>query len=211
MPDSDRLAWLRRESARAASTKRLSAWQAATAALLLLALTVAILLAMGRSPICPCGTVEMWVGETASPKTSQQLSDPYTFTHLEHGALFCGLAWAIGRIRGRPLPLGIGFLLATGVECAWEVFENTPLVIERYRTATAALGYTGDSVVNSVSDIAAMMLGYAVASRLPWWATAAALVVTELALGYAVRDNLALNLLMLLHPLESVRAWQSGR
>lgn len=186
------------------------AWRAGLIALALVALTAMILLAMGRSPICPCGTVELWHGGIASSKTSQQLSDSYTFTHLEHGALFRLLAWAVGRLRGRALPPGAGFLFATVTECAWEVFENTPLVIERYRTTTAALGYTGDSVVNSLSDISAMMLGYAAATRLPWPATAAALISTELALAVTLRDNLTLNLLMLLHPVDGIRAWQTG-
>ena len=165
---------------------------------------------IGRPPTCSCGTIALWYGRPAGPETSQQLADPYTFTHLIHGALFYALAWLIGRLRGRPLPRGAGLLLATALACGWEIVENTPLVIERYRNATAALGYTGDSVLNSLGDIGAALLGYAAAARLPAVATVGAVVAVEVALALTIRDNLTLNVLMLLAPLESVRRWQSG-
>jgi hypothetical protein len=176
------------------------------AALIVLAAAGAILLAMGRNPMCTCGTVDLWVGTRDSPKTSQMLADWYSFSHIVHGLLFYAALWLVAR----RWPVELRFTVALLVEAAWEVIENTPFVIDRYRTATAALGYTGDSVINSLSDIAMMILGFYVARRLPVWASVALLLVLELVPLIVIRDNLALNVWMLLAPNDALRAWQAG-
>src|SRR3954453_19368711 len=149
--------------------------RAAIAAILIVAAATAILLAMGRNPICTCGTVTLWVGERDSPRTSQMLLDWYSLSHIVHGLLFYAALWLLARkwpVQGR-------FLIALSVETAWELIENTPLVIDRYRATTAALGYTGDSVINSVSDITMMCLGFLIARKLPVWASVVLLFVLE--------------------------------
>lgn len=176
------------------------------AGLALIALTAAILLAMGRVPICTCGTVKLWTADVMSADNSQHIADWYTPSHIIHGFLFFGLLWLVAR----RLPLGVRTLLAIVIEAAWEIAENSPAVINRYREATIALGYAGDSVINSVSDIGFMLLGFAFAARAPVWLTVLLAVAFELFTGWMIRDNLTLNVLMLLHPLDSVRAWQAG-
>jgi hypothetical protein len=180
--------------------------RAAMAALLIIAAAAAILLAMGRHPICTCGSVDLWVGQRDSPKTSQMLSDWYSFSHIVHGLLFFAALWLVAR----RTPVQWRFLAALLIETAWEVTENTPFVIDRYRTATAALGYNGDSVINSVSDILMMCLGFLVARKLPVWVSIALLVVLELVPLFVIRDNLTLNVWMLLSPNHSIAAWQAG-
>lgn len=175
-------------------------------ALALVAGMAATLLAMGRPAICTCGTVELWVGSTSSAKTSQMLADWYSLSHLVHGFLFYGLF----RLAARNWLVEQRFLGAVIVEAAWEILENTPIVIDRYREATIALGYTGDSVLNSLSDIAMMALGFLAASRLPVWASVALVLALELVPLLVIRDNLGLNVWMLLAPSEALRAWQGG-
>ena len=165
-----------------------------------------VLLAMGRNPICTCGTVDLWVGGRDSPKTSQMLSDWYSFSHIVHGLLFYATLWLVAR-RWRVEWRLVAALL---VEASWEVFENTPFVIDRYRTATAALGYTGDSVINSVSDILMMVLGFLAARKLPVWASVALVLALELIPLLVIRDNLTLNVWMLLAPSRSIATWQTG-
>lgn len=181
------------------------------AVLALMAATAAGLYAMGRSPICACGYVAFWNGDVNSAGNSQHIADPYSFSHITHGVLFYGLAWLIGRLRGSPLPFGWGVLLAVGLECAWELAENTPAVIARYRAETVSLGYDGDSILNSMSDILAMLIGYAAAATLPVVLVIGAAIFGEVALAWLIRDNLVLNILMLLHPIEAIKAWQAGR
>ena len=175
-------------------------------ALAILAALAASELAMGRNFMCTCGAVDLWVGARDSPKTSQMLLDWYSLSHIVHGLLFYVLLW----LGARRAPVQWRFLAALVIECAWEVIENTPLVIERYRATTAALGYSGDSTINSVSDIVMMCLGFLIARRLPVWASVALLAVFELIPLFAIRDNLALNILMLLAPNDAVGAWQGG-
>lgn len=180
--------------------------RAAIAAFAIVALAIAILLAMGRNPICTCGTIELWVGGRDSPKTSQMLADWYSLSHIVHGFLFYAGLWLIAR----SLPVERRFLIALLIEAAWEVAENTPMVIDRYRTATAALGYTGDSVLNSTSDIAMMVLGFAAARKLPVWTSIMLVLMLELIPLFVIRDNLTLNVWMLLWPSEALRGWQAG-
>lgn len=166
----------------------------------------AILLAMGRAPICECGAIDLWVGERDSSRTSQMIADWYSLSHIVHGLLFyAALAWLIPRC-----PLGWRFAAALLIEASWEVIENTPLIIDRYREATAALGYSGDSVVNSLADIAMMALGFLAARRLPVWAAIALVLVLEILPLFVIRDNLTLNVWMLLAPSDALKAWQSA-
>lgn len=179
-------------------------WAAAVA---VLALTAAALRWQGRLWACECGRVLLWTGEAWGDDTSQHLFDPYSFTHVLHGVIFCGLlALLLPRA-----PWSWRFVLAIAAEAAWEVFENTRFVIERYREATAALGYTGDTVVNSLGDIAACALGFAAASRLGLARSVIFFVLVEAALLVAIRDSLLLNVVMLIFPLEGIREWQTGR
>src|SRR5438045_1109540 len=153
----------------------MTARRAAIAAFLILGAAAAILLAMGRNPICTCGTVELWVGTRDSPKTSQMLADWYSLSHIVHGLVFYAILWLIAR----RLDVGSRFLIALLIEASWEVTENTPMVIDRYRATTAALGYTGDSVINSLSDILMMAAGFLLARKLPVWGSLALLIALE--------------------------------
>lgn len=174
---------------------------------MIVAATALTLLLMGRVPISKSGTVWLWSGQVASAENSQHIADWYSFSHVIHGIAFYGFFHLIGRGR---LTLGARLVAAVAIEAAWEIFENTPFTIERYRTATIALDYYGDSVLNSVCDILCCVGGFFLARRLPVWASIALIVVMEVGVALMIRDNLTLNILMLLYPLESVRAWQQG-
>lgn len=178
----------------------------AAAALLILAATTVLLLMMGRPPICTCGAVGLWVGEANSSRTSQMLADWYSASHVVHGLLFyAGLSLLVRR-----WPMEWRFFAALLIEAGWEIVENTPMVIDRYREATAALGYTGDSVINSLSDIAMMAVGFLAARKLPVSASIALVLALELVPLFVIRDNLTLNVWMLLMPNDAIKTWQAG-
>lgn len=176
----------------------------ATAAVL--AAAVVLLRAEGRAWWCACGRPFLWTSEADGPHTSQHLLDPYSLTHVLHGVLLCGLlAWGLPR-----LPPAWRLFLAACAEALWEVAENSAFVIERYRTATAALGYQGDTVANSLGDIASCLAGFWLARRLGLWGSVALIAVTEAVLLVWIRDSLLLSALMLVYPIEAVKAWQMG-
>jgi hypothetical protein len=172
----------------------------------LIAATAVILLWLGRVPICTCGYVKLWHGSVKSSENSQHITDWYSLSHIVHGIVFYAFAWlAFGKGRSR-----LGFCAALLIECGWEVLENTDFIINRYRAATIALDYFGDSVINSLSDILCMLLGYLIAARAPVAISIALVVALELIALIAIRDNLTLNVLMLLWPIDAIKTWQSG-
>ncbi len=170
----------------------------------IIAVAAGTLLWMGRVPVCKCGVVRIWSGDIFSNENSQQFFDPYTFTHLIHGALLYGLMWLFFRRQSASTRL----IWAVAIESGWEIFENTDYVINRYREATISLDYYGDSVLNSVTDVLSMIAGFVLAARLPVGVTALGAIGLDLTLLLLIRDSLALNIIMLIYPLEAIRQWQ---
>ncbi|QZP08863.1 DUF2585 family protein [Caenibius sp. WL] len=174
-------------------------------------LVLGILLAMGRPPICACGTVKLWHGVVQSAENSQHIADWYSASHVIHGLLFYFFAWVLW-VRWRlfgGVPARYALPIAAAFEAFWEILENSPMIIERYRAVTVSFGYVGDSIVNSLSDIGWMVIGFLLASRLPVWVSVALALALELATLILIRDNLTLNVLMLVWPMDSVRQWQA--
>jgi Protein of unknown function (DUF2585) len=184
--------------------KRLSPYVVIAAIILLAA---AWLYWIGREPWCKCGYIKLWHGEVVSSENSQHLMDWYTPSHVLHGFAFYAFLWLVAR----RLAFGWRLAIATAVEAAWEVIENSDAIIERYRAVTISLDYYGDSVLNTVADIGAMMLGFWLASRLPVWLTVALFLLAEGVTIWLIRDGLLLNILMLIYPLDAVATWQAGR
>jgi len=178
------------------------------AALAVCTAAAAIELSMGRLPFGPDGRIGLWEGNIWSSEQSQRFADPYTITHTVHGMLFYAILWLLAR-RAPARKRFVGALLMEG---AWEVLENSPIIINRYREATIALGYVGDSVFNSLSDIVFAALGFLFAWRVRPWVTVAVILAMEVGTAFWVRDNLTLNIVMLIHPLDAIKDWQmAGR
>jgi hypothetical protein len=170
------------------------------------AIQAVILYMMGRVPVCECGTIRLFVNEVNSNENSQQFFDWYTLSHIIHGFLFYGLFWLIAP----KAPLHVRLLLALGLEIGWELVENSNFIIDRYRANTSSVDYFGDSILNSVFDTLSMVLGFFLAARLPIWVIVATAVFFEILALIVIRDNLILNVIMLLHPFDFIRQWQSG-
>ena len=165
-------------------------------------------LAMGRPPICTCGTVKLWVGDVLGPENSQQLTDWYTFTHLIHGFILYLFLWIVAPRTS----FALRFAIAVGLEATWEIIENTPFIIERYRDLAMAQGYSGDSIINSVGDTLAAVIGFVLARKMSVRSTIGIAIALELFLGFMIHDNLTLNVIQLILPNGIVSRWlASGR
>ena len=194
-------------------------WQKyAWAVIGVIAIFALILFAMGRIPICACGYIKLWHGITQSSENSQHIADWYSFSHIIHGFGFYALFWFLGRWKRqnspdgekKNLPMGLRLLCAVLIEIAWEIFENSSFIINRYRASTISFDYFGDSIINAVSDVLFMALGFYLTSKLPMRTIIVLIIAMELFVGFMIRDNLALNIIMLLYPFEAIKNWQIG-
>lgn len=175
-------------------------------ALLFLTIQGALLWHMGHPLVSVSGEVDLWHGIVKSAENSQQVSDWYTFSHIIHGFIF----YCVLRFLFPKLNPGVRLLMALGIEVAWEVIENTPWLVEHYRKQALAMGYSGDSILNSVSDTIAMIIGFVIAWRMPILITIAVALFLEGTVAYSIHDNLTLNILNFIHQFDFIREWQSG-
>ncbi|HEY4191419.1 MAG TPA: DUF2585 domain-containing protein [Mesorhizobium sp.] len=182
-------------------------WQAGLViAAVIIGIQAIALYVEGHPAICTCGYVKLWHGVVQSSENSQHISDWYTPSHIIHGFLF----YALSRFLFPRSSIWLRLAFALLIEGGWEILENSPIIIDRYRTGTISLDYYGDSIINSVSDTLAMVLGFVMAKTLPVWVVVALAILFELGTGYMIRDNLTLNVIMLVHPMEAVKAWQGA-
>ena len=173
---------------------------------LLTLLAIVYLRFQGRVWWCACHSLKPISLHVNSQHNSQHLFDAYSLSHMLHGILFFGVLWLFRK----RLSLPVRAAIASAIEIGWEMLENSPIIINRYRTATMALGYSGDSIVNSVGDILSFVVGFYVARKLGLWRSIAIFLGVELVMLFPMRDNLTLNVLMLLWPIDAIRRWQSG-
>jgi len=183
-------------------------WRHIAASMLALLSAAIALFAMGRIWWCKCGGTFLWSGDIVSTHNSQHLFDPYSFTHVLHGIALYGILWLLLGSSTTPASRAV---IVIAIESAWEIFENTSFVIERYRETTVSLDYYGDSILNSLSDIVACFGGTVVAMTAPVWASAVIIVIVEVALLIWIRDSLLLNIVMLVFPLDAIKDWQVSR
>ena len=169
-------------------------------------LQVLALLVLGLPVICKCGHVQLWHGNPSGPETSQHLTDWYTYTHVIHGFIF----YLLLSLAAPRTPLALRLAIAVGLEASWEMIENTPIIMDRYRQSALARGYFGDSIINSAADTIAAALGFILAARLPAWLIVALAIMMELFAGYMIHDNLTLNIIQLISPIEAISRWQMG-
>lgn len=191
-------------TSRAGDTSTTRFWLVVTAVIILV--QVLSQYQMGRIWICECGYVKLFEAGVNTPGNSQHLFDWYTPSHIIHGFLFYGLGWLIMRRK----PVAARLALSALIEAAWEILENSPIIINRYRSATMAVGYTGDSILNSGMDMVSMIAGFFFAARAPLWLTIVIAIVFEVLTAVVIRDNLTLNVIMLVWPIEAVKVWQGG-
>lgn len=177
---------------------------------LLVLLTVVVMVVQlrlqGRIWWCNLGDYSLLSSDAWGSHNSQHLFDPYSLTHILHGVLYF---WLISLVFCK-MPLVWQFFLATFVESAWEVLENTNAVVEHYRTATLALNYFGDSVFNSVGDVLSSAVGFWIAYKLRFWRSLALFVLTEIVLLFWIRDSLLVNIILLIYPIEAIKTWQGS-
>ncbi len=186
--------------------EKIPAWAYATGIAGVFVVLVGSMYAMGHVPICKCGYIKLWHGIVVSSENSQHISDWYSFSHIIHGFIFYWIAWLLFP----KSPVLFRLLLALSVEVAWELFENTDFIINRYREATISLDYYGDSIINSVMDTAFALLGFLMAWRLPIVITIALMLAMEICVGWYIHDNLLLNIIMLIHPFQFILDWQAS-
>ncbi len=171
----------------------------------ILLVTALVEYTLGRTFFGPDGRFGWWSGDIWASDNSQRVADAYSFSHIIHGMLFYAFLWLVAR----RMPLRYRFVIALLLEAFWEILENSPIIIDRYREVTIALGYVGDSILNSLADVAMAGIGFWMAYAYRAWVTVLLILTFELGCLWWVRDNLTLNIIMLVYPQESIKTWQS--